>query len=107
MRAANKWTLDIERARATLISIKSNYHKKLDSNPLGRIASIPTIIFRSEPVVENYQDLAFIVPSEEESTSNQFIWSQIPRMHRMIGSYKNLLLIWDKRNEGYDEFKQS
>ena len=62
--AANKWTLDAERARSSLISIKGNYYKQLQSHPIQRLVSIPTILLKSEPVLENYQDLAFIVPSE-------------------------------------------
>jgi len=105
--AANKWTLDIERAKSSLISIKSNYHKELNSHPLQRLASIPSIIFKPEPIVENYQDLAFIVPSIEDAASTDDKWSQISRINCMVNNYNSLIHMWKKRNEVNEAFKQS
>ena len=104
--AANKWTLDIERARSSLISIKNNYHNELKSHPMQRLASIPSIIFKPEPVIENFQDLAFIVPLEKGSSTNEK-WSQIPRINAMVSNYNSLLHMWEKRNELNEAFKQS
>lgn len=105
--AANKWTLDIERARASLISIKGNYHKQLESHPIQRLATISTLLLKSEPVLENYQDLAFIVPSEEEFNCSNQKWSQITRINAMVSNYNSLLHMWEKRNELNEAFKQS
>lgn len=105
--AANKWMLDVERAMSSLIAIKGNYHKQLQANPVQRLASIPSILMRSEPVKENYQDLAFIVPSEDEYKIKAHKWAQIPRINAMIGNYNALLHMWEKRNEINEAFKQA
>jgi hypothetical protein len=105
--AANKWTLDIERARSSLISIKGNYHKQLESHPIQRLAKIQTLLLKSEPVLENYQDLAFIVPTEEEFNCSNQKWSQITRINAMVSNYNSLLHMWEKRNELNEAFKQA
>lgn len=62
---------------------------------------------RSEPVLENYQDHAFIVPSEEEHNKQAHKWAQIPRINAIIGNYNALLHMWEKRNEINEAFKQA
>ncbi|MBH0012445.1 hypothetical protein I6F66_10095 [Pseudoalteromonas sp. NZS100_1] len=69
--------------------------------------SIPSIIFKSEPVAENYQNLAFIVPSKEDAVSTENKWSQISRISAMVSNYNALLQMWEKRNEVNEAFKQS
>ncbi|WP_076918466.1 hypothetical protein [Pseudoalteromonas sp. SK18] len=105
--AANKWTLDIERARASLISIKGNYHKQLTAVPIQRLFAIPSIIIKSEPILESYQDLAFIVPSEDTKETEFPKWSQITRINAAVANYNSLLHMWEKRNELNEQFKQS
>ena len=105
--AANKWILDAIRARDSLIAIKTNYHKQLKANPFQRVAAIPTVIKKSEPILENYQDLAFLVPSEDDVGQSSHKWAQIPRINAMVCNYNSLLHMWEKRNEINEEFKQS
>ena len=107
LNAANKWTLEIERARSSLIAIKGNYHKRLSSVPLQRLFTIPSIIIKSEPILDSYQDLAFIVPSEDSKETEPPKWSQITRVNSAVANYNSLLNMWEKRNELNEQFKQA
>ncbi len=107
LNSANKWTLDIERARASLISFKGNYHKQLSAVPIQRVFAIPSIIIKSEPIIEKYQDLAFIIPVENSKETEVPKWSQITRINAMVANYNSLLHMWEKRNEINEQFKQS
>lgn len=97
MNAANKWILLADEARATLISIKHNYHGALTDNPIQRALAIPTVLFSSQPIKENYSELSFIVPRAEDGTIHK--WSQIPRIRSMISNYNYLQELWLKRND--------
>lgn len=97
LNAANKWILLADEARATLISIKQNYHGALTENPIQRALAIPTVLFSSQPIKENYSELSFVVPSAENGTIHK--WSQIPRIRAMICNYNYLQELWLKRND--------
>lgn len=103
MNNANKWTLKIEEARASLISIKSNYSGQLDSDPFRRISKIPTILFHAQPIIEDYQDLSFIVPKEGEESEK---WSQITQIRGMVSNYNYILKLWEQRNDLNEVFKE-
>lgn len=106
MDSSNKWTLQAEEARATLIAIKENYHGQLSNIPFQRLSAIPSILFHATPITENYQDLSFIVPSGKDIEVNCHKWSQIPRIRTMISNYNYLLKLWEKRNEINQKFKE-
>lgn len=105
MNSANKWTLQVEEARATLISIKGNYNGELTHIPFQRLSAIPSILFHATPIKENYQDLSFIVPSNADKGSEPNKWSQLPRIRAMISNYNYLLKLWEQRNEMNQAFK--
>jgi hypothetical protein len=65
------------------------------------------LLLKSKPILESYQDLAFIVPSEEEFKSTDEKWSQITRINAMVSNYNSLLHMWEKRNELNEAFKKS
>ena len=104
LETTNKWTFQVEEARATLIAIKGNYHGQLSDVPLQRLGAIPSILFHAEPIAENYQNLSFIVPSNDEIEKLPK-WSQIPRIRAMISNYNYLLKLWQQRNEMNEQFK--
>ncbi|MFA5924851.1 MAG: hypothetical protein WC856_26810 [Methylococcaceae bacterium] len=104
--AANKWTLAAEQARTKLISIKHNYNGKLTKDPFQRVLTIPNIIFQANQIEERYEDLSFIVPKSETKQDDKWPkWSQINRISAMIGNYNHILILWDKRNDLFQEFK--
>lgn len=97
MNTANKWTLLAEEARSNLISIKQNYHGTLTEKPIQRALAIPSVLFSSQPVIESYADLSFIVSKAGAEKIEK--WSQIPRIRAMIHNYNYLQELWLKRNE--------
>jgi hypothetical protein len=103
MNNANKWTLKIEEARASLIAIKGNYNGQLLSDPFQRISAIPTILFHAEPIAEDYQDLSFIVPKKDEEPEK---WSQITQVRAMVSNYNYILKLWEQRNDINQAFKE-
>jgi hypothetical protein len=102
MNNANKWTLKIEEARASLIAIKGNYSGELLSDPFQRISAIPTILFHALPIAEDYQDLSFIVPKEGQESEK---WSQITQIRAMVSNYNYILKLWEQRNDLNQAFK--
>lgn len=103
MNNANKWTLKIEEARASLIAIKGNYSGQLQSDPFQRILAIPTILFHAQPIAEDYQDLSFIVPKEGQESEK---WSQITLIRAMVSNYNYILKLWEQRNDLNQAFKE-
>lgn len=103
MNNANKWTLKIEEARASLIAIKGNYSGELLSDPFQRISAIPTILFHALPIAEDYQDLSFIVPKEGQESEK---WSQITQIRAMVSNYNYILKLWEQRNDLNQAFKE-
>lgn len=97
MNTANKWTLLAEEARSNLISIKQNYYGVLTEKPIQRAFAIPSVLFSSQPIVESYADLSFIVCKAGSVGTEK--WSQIPRIRTMIHNYNYLQELWLKRNE--------
>lgn len=103
MNHANKWTLKIEQARASLIAIKGNYNGQLLSDPFQRISAISTILFHAQPIAEDYQDLSFIVPKKGQEPEK---WSQITQVRAMTSNYNYLLKLWEQRNDINQAFKE-
>ncbi|WP_462151117.1 hypothetical protein [Pseudoalteromonas xiamenensis] len=103
--AANKWTLDIQKARSSLIAIKQNYFKDLSSNPTQRVGSVPTILIKAENITESYADLGFIVPTEAEMKKEDLKWAQISRVDTLVSNFNALLTMWNHRNRVNEEFK--
>ncbi len=99
MDAANKWMLIVENAFSSLISIKSNYHGKLEVNPMQRASTIPALILNAKPIIEDLTKLSFILPKKEDKYSYNIKWRGIPRIRGMINNYNHILDVWEKRNE--------
>lgn len=106
MNSANKWILLADSARSTLLSIKSNYYKKLTDSPIQRSLVIPDILFYADRISENFQDLSFIVPIADATTTDYPKWSQIPRIYSMFSNYNYLLKLWEQRNEINQPFQE-
>lgn len=104
---ANQWTLDIQKARSCLISIKQNYYRDLGDVPTQRLGATPTIFLKTEPIPENYHSLGFIVPSANKKNSDKQKWAQISRIDTLVSNYNLLLNMWSKRNEINEQFKRS
>lgn len=105
MDSSNKWTLQVESAQSTLIVIKSNYHGKLTDRPFQRLWAIPTILIPVNPIIGNYQNLSFILSTNNEKKPEFHKWSQIPRIRTMINNYNYLFKLWDERNIMTQAFK--
>ena len=104
--AVNKWTLAAEQARSKLISIKYNYYGKLTNHPLQRVLVIPNIIYQANQIEERYDDLSFIVPKAKTKQKDTWPkWSQINRISAMISNYNHILMLWGKRNDHIQDFK--
>lgn len=104
---ANQWTLDIQKARSCLISIKQNYYRDLSDVPTQRLGETPTIFLKAEPIPENYHSLGFIVPRSKKKSSDNQKWAQISRIDTLVSNYNLLLNMWSKRNEINEHFKRS
>ena len=98
--AANRWTLTINEALQQLIAIKSNYQEKLTDDPYQRFTSVPSILTKAQPILEDLSLLTFIAPTKEEEEDNALQkWSQLSRIGTMRSNYNHLLGLWKKRNE--------
>ncbi|MBY0483082.1 hypothetical protein [Nitrosomonas sp.] len=80
-----------------LISIKQNYHGKLEEAPIQRAAVIPTILLIPKPIVEDYSQLSFLEPKQE--SGEHPTWSNIRRIRTMIHNYNYVQELWVMRNE--------
>lgn len=105
MNTSNKWTIEIEQARAGLIAIKRSYNDNLTDLPLERLAAVPCIMFHARAIPETFHELSFIVGNKEDSKSELPKWSQIPRIRSMVYNYNYLLKLWERRNEVNQKFQ--
>jgi hypothetical protein len=99
LKAVNNWTMKFLGALESLKSFKSNYHGKLNSNPLSRIASIPEIIHSNSKIEGNLGELSFLIPSKDAHELEKENWRNIGRINAMLNNYNFLIEIWTKRNE--------
>lgn len=99
LNTVNDWMLLAESAFATLVTFKTNYYKKIDSNPFQRALTIRSIIHISNKIDKNISSLSFIVPKKEDEKSLNIKWRNIPRIRTMVNNYNYILDLWEKRNE--------
>lgn len=99
MNAANKWTLQMEEARATLIAIKGTYNENLTENPYQRVSAVQSILFHAKPIDAKLEELSFIIPKSNPDVTEYPKWSQITRIRSMVNNYNYLLQLWNQRNE--------
>jgi hypothetical protein len=97
MNNTNKWTFALEKAKATLISIKVNYYSELTDNPIQRLSVMPSILFNSEPINEKLEQLSFIIKKADENVEPAK-WSRILRIRAMVNNYNHLIDLWNQRN---------
>lgn len=93
----NKWIILAEEAMTSLINFKTLYNNKLTAHPIQRALAVPTIIFTSSPIIEDYSKLSFLTTTV--SNSDYPKWSQINRIRTMIHNYNYLQEIFQKRND--------
>lgn len=84
---ANQWTLDIQKSRSYLISIKQTYYRNLGDVPIQLLGATPTIFLKAEPIPENYHSLGFIVPSAKKKSCDNQKWAQISRIDTLVSNY--------------------
>lgn len=106
MNITNKWVLIAEGARSDLLAIKGNYHGELNDNPFARLLMVPTILIENYPITAEYQELAFIVPSEKSNDESYPKWSQITIVRTMIDNYNLVISLWKQRNILNEEFRE-
>lgn len=99
VQAINDWLLSAEGALQSLISIKQNYHGKLDSNPFQRAMEIRSLIGNTRIIDKDITNLAFIVPRKVEPDTHNIKWRQIPRIRSMVQNYNLIVDTWNKRAE--------
>lgn len=99
VQAVNDWVLSAEGAMQSLISIKQNYHGKLDSNPFQRAMEVRSLIANTRKLDKDITDLAFIVPRREQPDTHHIKWRQIPRIRSMVQNYNLIVDTWNKRAE--------
>jgi len=97
--AINGWVLRAEGAMQSLISIKQNYHGKLNSNPFQRAMEVRSLIGNTRKIDKDITDLAFIVPRKDQPDTHNIKWRQIPRIRSMVQNYNLIVDTWNKRAE--------
>jgi hypothetical protein len=105
MSIVNHWTLIVDEAITTLITIKQNYHEKITDNPFERAMFIPFMLFSSKKIEEEYSHLSFLVKNKKDDNNEK--WSQISRIRAMISNYNYIQDIWNERNKVIVSFRES
>jgi len=82
---------------SVLISIKQNYHRELNKDPIQRITRVPSILFNTNPLVVDYSKLIYLAP--KSSDDNRQKWGSLPVIRNLIANYNYLLSLWLHRNE--------
>lgn len=97
----NDWSVMIHEAMLSLIAIKNNYIGKLNSDPLRRTLSIPSIIGDHQKLDKNTSGLAFVASIGNYNGIEKELlgWAATNRVYSMIHNYNSLLDIWDKRSQ--------
>lgn len=95
----NDWMLLADGAIASLITIKSTYHGKLENNPFQRTLSIRSMLQSKKRLDKNLSSLSFIIPREEDKKSQEVKWRQLPKIRAMIENYNYVIELWNKRSE--------
>ena len=87
----NKFLVAIDSGMQTLIAIKNTYMGRINSNPIERALSIPTIscYFSPPPDVTL---IIFLAKANEYNASRAFFetWNNLPRVNAMLGNFQNL-----------------
>lgn len=95
----NDWLLLVEGAMSSLISIKSNYHGNLKSNPFQRTQEVRSLIHSTKNLEKNISSLSFIIPKKDDAKAKEEKWRQLPRIRAMIDNYNFIIELWNKRSE--------
>lgn len=95
----NDWLLLIEGAMSSLISIKQNYHGKLENNPFQRTQEVRSLIHNTKFLEKNISSLSFIIPKRDDTKGKEEKWRQLPRIRAMIDNYNFIIELWNKRSE--------
>jgi hypothetical protein len=99
MDIANEYTIALESAFSSLVAIKSNYHEKINDDPIKRASTIPSILHSSKQLNLDISKLSFIVPKKEDVKSQDIKWRSITRIRSMIHNYNHAFELWEKRNQ--------
>lgn len=96
----NKWLMMAYQMHQQLIGIKEHYHRNLNTNPISRALSVPTILREHKTYSFEYYELAFMASSKDSNKYN------LGKLGLIFDNYENLLVILNKRNEVNEEFKK-
>lgn len=99
VQSINDWMLSAEGASQSLISIKSNYHGMLTSNPFQRTMEVRSLIGDSKKINKDLTQLSFIIPRKNKPDTHNIKWRQLPRIRAMIHNYNLIIDMWNKREE--------
>lgn len=97
--AINEWMLCAEDALQSLISIKQNYHGKLESNPFQRAMVVRSLIGITRKIDKDISNIAFLVPRKNQPKSHNVKWRQLPRIRSLMHNYNLVVDVWNKRSE--------
>ncbi|PSU99775.1 hypothetical protein [Photobacterium kishitanii] len=93
----NETLLHAQEVRARLISIKQNYVRNIDSDPVSRTLAIPPILLSEQRIEVHLSRLAFMVPDSSQGKVSK--WQSIDYVSTIFSNYNYLLELWKKRNE--------
>lgn len=99
LRHANDWILGLQGAFNTLLTIKRNYHGKIDGEPLKRASAIPEIIMHKQPLQMSVSEISFIALSAEDFTGECDNHRNLSYISSLQENYNVVLSILEKRNE--------
>jgi hypothetical protein len=99
LRHANDWILGLQGAFNTLLTIKRNYHGKIDDEPLQRASAIPVIIMHKQPLKMSVSEISFIALSAEDFTGEYDNHRNLSYISSLQENYNVVLSILEKRNE--------
>lgn len=96
---ANKWLIMAYQMHQQLIGIKEHYYNNLNTNPISRVLSIPTIWREHKIYNFDYYELAFMASTNSSTKYN------LGRLGLIFDNYENLMTILRKRDELNEQLK--
>lgn len=96
---ANKWLIMAYQMHQQLIGIKEHYYNNLNTNPISRVLSVPTILREHKIYNFDYYELAFMASTNSSTKYN------LGRLGLIFDNYENLMTILRKRDELNEQLK--
>ncbi|NIC29341.1 hypothetical protein ACOMDM_09975 [Serratia plymuthica] len=97
----NKVIISMGEARGALLAIKHNYKDLTQTHFIARALEIPPIIIDDFKLVNNANELSFLVGDEKDydDVGYQMSWANILRISMMINNCNHIYVVLKKRNE--------